>query len=70
MVVNSNLQQSRAAVKEEDVVATVTAIQHKHLTSLLLVVCFRTIQAAGTRPGHKGAGAIFQQRGGGGQSIS
>ena len=57
-------------VRGGDAVTTVTAVQRKHLTALLFIMYFRAIQVAGTRPRYKGASAIFQQRGGGGQSIS
>lgn len=57
-------------VRGGDAVALVTAVQRKRLTALPFIVYFRPIQVAGTRPGYKGASAIFQQRGGGGQSIS
>lgn len=66
MIVIRSLRQRRVGVKKGDAVATVTAVQRKHLTSLPFIVYFRAIQAAGTRPGYKGASAIFQQCGGGG----
>lgn len=56
----------RVGVRNGDAVATVTAVQHKHLTSLPFIMYFRPIQAAGTRPRYKRASAIFQQCGGGG----
>lgn len=61
-----SLQQRRAGVRKGNAVATVTAVQCKHLTSLPFIMYSRTIQAAGTRPRYKRASAIFQQCGGGG----
>lgn len=62
---NKNLIK-RVGMNKEDAVTTVTGIQHKHFTSLLVILCFRAIQAAGARPRYKGARAIFQQCGRGG----